>query len=59
MVTLFGWLGDHRAPEEHAYLDFARSISVPDVYRAIAQAEPLTPIEITSFHQTCVDTTRS
>jgi 2-polyprenyl-6-methoxyphenol hydroxylase-like FAD-dependent oxidoreductase len=49
MVTLFGWLGDHPAPEEHAYLDFARSISVPDVYRAIEQAEPLTSIEVHKF----------
>jgi 2-polyprenyl-6-methoxyphenol hydroxylase-like FAD-dependent oxidoreductase len=36
--------------DEAGYLEFARSLPVPDVYRAIAAAEPLTPIVTHKFH---------
>ena len=49
MVTLFGWLGDHPPRDENAYLDFARSLVVPDVHRAIERAEPLTPVVVYKF----------
>jgi 2-polyprenyl-6-methoxyphenol hydroxylase-like FAD-dependent oxidoreductase len=49
MVTLCGWLGDHASTDASAYLDFARSLAVPDFYRAIEHAEPLTPIQIHKF----------
>jgi 2-polyprenyl-6-methoxyphenol hydroxylase-like FAD-dependent oxidoreductase len=50
LVTLGGLHGLHPPTDEAGYLEFARSLSVPDVYRAIATAEPLTPIATHKFH---------
>jgi 2-polyprenyl-6-methoxyphenol hydroxylase-like FAD-dependent oxidoreductase len=41
MVTLAGYLGDYPPIENQAFLDFSRSLSVPDIYDLIADAEPL------------------
>jgi 2-polyprenyl-6-methoxyphenol hydroxylase-like FAD-dependent oxidoreductase len=44
MVTLVGWFGDHPPLNEHGFLEFAASLSVPDLYCAIKDAEPVSPI---------------
>jgi 2-polyprenyl-6-methoxyphenol hydroxylase-like FAD-dependent oxidoreductase len=41
MVTLAGYLGDYPPIENKAFLDFSRSLPVPDIYDLIANAEPL------------------
>jgi len=50
LVTLGGLHGVQPPTDEAGYLAFARSLPVPDVYRAIATAEPLTPIATHKFH---------
>lgn len=42
MVTLGGWSGDHAPTDPQGYLDFARTLSRPDIYDIIKDAEPLT-----------------
>ncbi|HEY2387449.1 MAG TPA: FAD-dependent monooxygenase [Candidatus Binatia bacterium] len=49
MVTLVGWFGDHPAGDEAGFLDFARSLDVPDLYDAIRGAEPVSPIALHKF----------
>jgi 2-polyprenyl-6-methoxyphenol hydroxylase-like FAD-dependent oxidoreductase len=49
LVTLGGLHGVHPPTNEKGFLEFARSLSVPDAYRAIAAAEPLTPIATHKF----------
>jgi 2-polyprenyl-6-methoxyphenol hydroxylase-like FAD-dependent oxidoreductase len=44
MVTLVGWFGDHPPVDECGFLEFAASLPVPDLYRAIKDAEPVSPI---------------
>jgi len=44
MVSLAGWLRDYPPTDETAFLEFARSLPVPDLYAAIKDAEPVTPI---------------
>src|SRR5947207_2771679 len=44
LVTLVRCHGVCPPTDEAGYLEFARTLPVPDVYRAIATAEPLTPI---------------
>jgi 2-polyprenyl-6-methoxyphenol hydroxylase-like FAD-dependent oxidoreductase len=44
MVTLAGSGGDYPPTDEAGFLDFARTLSHPSLYEAIAEAEPLTPI---------------
>ena len=44
LVTLGRCHGVCPPTDEAGYLEFARTLPVPDVYRAIATAEPLTPI---------------
>ncbi|WP_394847977.1 FAD-dependent monooxygenase [Pendulispora brunnea] len=41
MVTLIGWLYDHPAGDEKGFLDFARSLPVPDLFRTIESLAPL------------------
>jgi 2-polyprenyl-6-methoxyphenol hydroxylase-like FAD-dependent oxidoreductase len=43
MVTLVGWFGDHPPTDEPGFLDFAASLPVPDLYRAIKDAELVSP----------------
>jgi 2-polyprenyl-6-methoxyphenol hydroxylase-like FAD-dependent oxidoreductase len=50
LVTLGGLHGLRPPTDEAGYLEFTRSLSVPDVYQAIAAAEPLTPIVTHKFH---------
>ena len=42
MVTIGGWMGDHAPTDPDGYLNFARSLSRPDIYDVIKDAEPLT-----------------
>jgi 2-polyprenyl-6-methoxyphenol hydroxylase-like FAD-dependent oxidoreductase len=41
-VTLTGLNGDHPPTDEEGFLAFARSVPVPELYRALSNAEPLT-----------------
>jgi 2-polyprenyl-6-methoxyphenol hydroxylase-like FAD-dependent oxidoreductase len=41
VLSLTGVLGDHPPTEMGAFLDFVRSLPVPDIYEAIKDAEPL------------------
>ncbi len=49
MVTLAGWLRDYPSGDERGFLDYARSLPVPNLYEAIKDAEPLTPIATHKF----------
>jgi hypothetical protein len=49
MCTLQGWLQDHPPVDDVGYLEFARSLPVPDVYDVISRCEPLSPIEVYKF----------
>ena len=44
MVSLVGWLRDYAPTDQAGFLEFARSLPVPDLYQAIKDAEPITPI---------------
>jgi 2-polyprenyl-6-methoxyphenol hydroxylase-like FAD-dependent oxidoreductase len=44
MVTLAGAGRDYPPTDEQGFLDFARSLPLPDLYQAICQAEPLSGI---------------
>ncbi len=49
IVTLIGWVKDYPPDDEAGFLAFARSLPQPDLYEAIKDAEPLTPIAIHKF----------
>jgi 2-polyprenyl-6-methoxyphenol hydroxylase-like FAD-dependent oxidoreductase len=44
LVTLCGVFGDHPPTDDAGYLDFARSLPIPDLYNAIKDLEPASPI---------------
>lgn len=41
LLTMAGYLGDEPPLDEHGFLEFARSLPVPDIHRVAATAEPL------------------
>ncbi len=49
MVTLAGWLQDYPPVDEGGFLDYARSLPVPNLYQAIKAADSLTPIVTHKF----------
>lgn len=49
IVTMIGWIRDYPPDNEDGFLSFARSLPQPDLYEAIQDAEPLTPIVIHKF----------
>jgi 2-polyprenyl-6-methoxyphenol hydroxylase-like FAD-dependent oxidoreductase len=49
MVTLVGSLRDYPPDDEAGFLEFARSLAQPDLYEAIKDAEPVTPIEVYKY----------
>ena len=49
MVTLGGWLRDHPPADDAGFLEYARSLSQPDLYEAIKEAEPITPIAVYKY----------
>jgi 2-polyprenyl-6-methoxyphenol hydroxylase-like FAD-dependent oxidoreductase len=42
LVSMTGMFGDHCPPDPDGFLEFARSLDVPDAHAALAQAKPLT-----------------
>lgn len=40
-LSLTGMLGDHPPTDPEGFLEFARSVPVPDIYEAVRDAEPL------------------
>lgn len=49
MVTLQGALRDYPPDDETGFLEFARSLAQPDLYEAMKDAEPVTPIAVHKF----------
>lgn len=49
MVTLIGVLRDYPPDDVAGFLDYARSLAQPDVYEAIKEAEPITPIAVYKY----------
>ena len=49
MVTLAGWLQDYPPSDEQGFLDYARSLPMPNLYEAIKDADGLTPIVTHKF----------
>jgi 2-polyprenyl-6-methoxyphenol hydroxylase-like FAD-dependent oxidoreductase len=49
ICTLQGWLGDHPPTDDAGYLEFARSLAVPDVYNLIRSCDPLSEISVYKF----------
>ncbi|MEQ8268102.1 MAG: tryptophan 7-halogenase [Parvibaculum sp.] len=49
LVTLVGWRGDQPPADDEGFLEFARGLSVPDIYEAIRDAEPLTQAGLHRF----------
>jgi 2-polyprenyl-6-methoxyphenol hydroxylase-like FAD-dependent oxidoreductase len=49
MVTLGGSLRDYPPDDEAGFLEFARSLAQPDIYEAIKDAEPVTPIAVYKY----------
>jgi hypothetical protein len=44
IVSLNGYFGDHAPTDPEGFLEFARSLSRPDIYTYIKDAKPLSPI---------------
>jgi 2-polyprenyl-6-methoxyphenol hydroxylase-like FAD-dependent oxidoreductase len=44
IVTLGGWHGDHPPTDEQGFIEFARSLDVPDIYQVITTERPLSDI---------------
>lgn len=49
IVTLAGYFGAHPPSDAAGFLEFARGLATPDIYRAIAAAEPLGPISTYTY----------
>jgi hypothetical protein len=49
MVTLSGSLRDYPPSDETGFLAFARSLAQPDLYEAIKDAQPVTPIAVYKY----------
>lgn len=49
IVTLSGYLHDHPPVDDAGFLEFARSLPVPDLYHVIKDATPLGPIAVHKF----------
>jgi 2-polyprenyl-6-methoxyphenol hydroxylase-like FAD-dependent oxidoreductase len=49
MVTEVGWFRDYPPGDDEGFLEFARSLPEPDVYDAIREAEPCSPIVVHRF----------
>ena len=46
MVTLGGWLRDYPPDDDAGFLNYARCLAQPDLYEAIKEAEPVSPIAV-------------
>jgi len=49
LLTLVGWFGDHPPGRDPEFLDWTRSLAVPDLAEAVADAAPLGEIALHRF----------
>ena len=49
-MTLGGYLGDRPPMEDAGYIEFARSLPKPEIFKVIKDAEPLTPLTPYQFN---------
>jgi 2-polyprenyl-6-methoxyphenol hydroxylase-like FAD-dependent oxidoreductase len=49
MVTLAGWLRDHPPDDDAGFVEYARSLSQPELCEAIKDAEPVSPIAVYKY----------
>jgi 2-polyprenyl-6-methoxyphenol hydroxylase-like FAD-dependent oxidoreductase len=49
IVSLGGWHGDHPPTDEVGFLEYAKSLPAPDIYRIVSQNEPLGDITSHTF----------
>ncbi len=49
MVTLVGALRDYPPDDDAGFLEYARSLAQPELYEAIKEAEPITPITVYKY----------
>lgn len=49
LLTLVGWRGDHPPADDAGFMEFTRSLPVPDLYHAVRHAEPLEPVRLYRF----------
>ncbi len=48
-LSLTGILGDHPPADDQGFMDFTRSLPVPDIYEAVKDAEPTSPASTFTF----------
>jgi 2-polyprenyl-6-methoxyphenol hydroxylase-like FAD-dependent oxidoreductase len=53
LATAVGRLTDHPPADERGYLEFVRSLEVPDFYEAIEDARPLSPVVTFKYPVQC------
>jgi 2-polyprenyl-6-methoxyphenol hydroxylase-like FAD-dependent oxidoreductase len=51
IVSMGGWHGEHADLNEHAFMEFARSLPMNDIYKIISTCKPLS--EITQYKYSC------
>lgn len=49
IATVWGYFGDHPSADPDSWLEFARSLPILDLYEALRDAEPLTPVALFKF----------
>lgn len=49
IATVWGYFGDHPPTDPAGWLEFTRGLPVPDLYEALRDAEPLTPVTLFKF----------
>jgi 2-polyprenyl-6-methoxyphenol hydroxylase-like FAD-dependent oxidoreductase len=49
LTTLVGLHGERPPSDDAGYLEYARSLTTPDIHRTLVEAEPLTPIATVRF----------
>lgn len=49
MVTLAGWVSDYPPSDENDFLEFARSLDVPDIYQCLKSSVPQSPVSVHKF----------
>ncbi|MCE7986626.1 MAG: FAD-binding monooxygenase [Caldilinea sp. CFX5] len=46
IISVGGWLGDHPPTDAAGWIEFARTLSAPDIYEVVKNAEPLSDIVV-------------
>ena len=49
IVTLFGWLRHHPPTDDAGFIRYTKELLQPDIYEAIKEAEPVTPIAVYNY----------